>query len=187
MARADAEIVKLLRDIEEKPENATKILEIAKENSWDLSLICKAIFHHENFDTPKKCEIMEDLVYQIIILGIENANINVLFSTSGCMLPFEVKDSKYKKVKSEDKIIMHTNRTFTIIKAFERLEKDGMYLFGVPESAHVDRGGQIYMRRLGERIAMLHKHAGLDVPLAFKKKQIPKREIAQGRAKRLAA
>lgn len=189
MSRTDSEVIKLLKNIEEKPENASKILEVAKENPWSLSFICKAVFHHENFDTPKKCEIMEDLVYQIILLGIDDANINVLYSASGCMLPFEVKgqNQKYKKVKNEDKIMMHTNRTFTMIKAFEKLEKDSMYLFGAPDSARVDTGGQVYMRRLRERIAMLHKHAGLNVPLAFKKRQIPKKETAHKRAKRLAA
>ena len=176
MQRGDKEVIKLLKDIEEKPENSAKILEIAKEKPWDLGLICKAIYHHENFDTPKKCDIMQNLIPQVILLGISNANINVLYSTSGCMLPFEVKDSKYKKVKSEESIMMHTNRTFTMIKAFERLEKDCMYLFGVPESANVDRVGQIYMRRLKERIGMLHKHSGLEVPLAFRKKEVSKRE-----------
>ena len=107
----------------------------------------------------------------MVLLGINNANINVLFSTSGCMLPFEVKGSRYRKVKNEEKIMMHTNRTFTMIKAFERLEKDCMYLFGAPDSARVDEGGQIYMRRLRERIEMLHKHSGLEVPLAFRRKK----------------
>ena len=179
MQRGDKEVKKLLKNIEEKPENSAKILEIAKENPWDLSVICKAVYHHENFDNQKKCEIMEDLIYKVILLGIKNANINVLFSTSGCMLPAEVKDSKYKKVKTEKSIMMHTNRTFTMIKAFERLEKDCMYLFGIPESANVDRGGQIYMRRLRERIEKLHKLSGLEVPLAFRKKEVPKRETAR--------
>ncbi len=171
MKGEDREIKKLLRNIEEKPENAAKILEIAKENPWNIGVICKAVYHHENFDTPKKCEIMEGLVYKMVLLGINNANINVLFSTSGCMLPFEVKGSRYRKVKNEEKIMMHTNRTFTMIKAFERLEKDCMYLFGAPDSARVDEGGQIYMRRLRERIEMLHKHSGLEVPLAFRRKK----------------
>jgi len=189
MAREDKEVKKLLRSIEEKPENATKILNIARENLWDLGVICKAVYHYENFDTPKKCEIMEDLVYRVLLLGIDNANINVLFSTSGCMLPCEVKgkNSKYNEVKTEESIMMHTNRTFTMIKAFEKLEKDSMYLFGVPESADVDRGGQIYMRRLKERIGKLHKHAGLEVPTAFKKKQTPDKRVVRRREKRLAA
>lgn len=189
MSRTDSEVIKLLKDIEGKPENAAKILEIARKNPWDLVFICKAVFHHGNFDTPKKCGIMEDLVYRILLRGIDDANINVLYSASGCMLPFEIKgqNQKYKKVKSEEKIMMHTNRTFTMIKAFEKLEKDSMYLFGAPDSAHVDTVGQIYMRKLRERIAMLHKHAGLNVPLAFKKRQIPKKEITRGREKRLAA
>lgn len=187
MSRTDSEVIKLLKSIEDKPENATNILKIAKENTWDLGYICKAVFHHGNFDTPKKCGIMENLVYRILLLGIDNANINVLYSASGCMLPFEVKHSKYKEVKGEDKIMMHTNRTFTMIKAFERLEKNHMYLFGAPESANVDHGGQNYLRRLRKRIVMLHKHAGLEVPLAFKKKKIQNKEITRGRAKRLAA
>jgi len=187
MTRGVKEVIKLLKNIEEKPEDAAKILEIAKENPLELKWICKAVYHHENFDTPKKCEIMEGLVYQVILLGINNANMNVLYSTSGCMLPCEVKDSRYKEVKGEDKIVMHTNRTFTMIKAFTRLEKDNMYLFGAPESAHVDVGGQIYMRRLRERIGKLHRHAGLEVPVAFKKKKIPDRKMAIRTAKRLAA
>ena len=176
MKRGNEKVIKLLKNIEEKPENAAKILEIAKENPWHLGVICKAVYHHENFDTPAKCEIMEDLVYKMIRLGIDDARINVLFSTSGCMLPAEAKDSKYKKVKTEKSIMMHTNRTFTMIKAFERLEKDCMYLFGAPDSARIDKGGQIYMRRLRERIEMLHKKSGLEVPLAFRKKKVPGRE-----------
>ena len=62
MKEGDKEVKKLLRNIEEKPENAARILEIARENPWDIGVICKAVYHHENFDTPKKCEIMEDLV-----------------------------------------------------------------------------------------------------------------------------
>lgn len=186
MKRGDKKVIKLLKNIEEKPENAARILEIAKENPWDLSVICKAVYHHENFDTEKKCEIMEDLVYKMICLGINNANINVLFSTSGCMLPAEAKDSKYKKVKSEEKIMMHTNRTFTMIKAFERLEKDCMYLFGKPDSAKVDVGGQVYLRRLRERIEMLHKKSGLEVPLAFRRKKVSERESMRRPMKRVA-
>jgi len=180
--RGDKRVKKLLKNIEEKPENAAEILEIAKENPWDFRWICKEVFHHENFNTPEKCKIIENIIYELILLGIKEHLGAVFDAAAGCMMPFEAKETRsvnYKKVNTEEKIRMHTDRTFSMMKVFERLEKHDMYLFGAPESAHVDVVGEIHLSRLREKIAKYHKLAGLELPIAFRKKEVPKRETVR--------
>lgn len=181
MQRADREVKKLLKNIEEKPENAARILETAREKHWDFKWICKEVFHYENFDTPNKCKIMEGIIYELILLGIKECKDAIFDTAAGCMMPFEAKetsDINYKKVKSEEKIRMHTDRTFSLMKVFEKLEKHDMYLFGAPEAVRVDFLGERYLNKLREKIARYHKHSGLEVPLAFRKK-VPDKETVR--------
>ncbi len=190
MARAHNKVEKLLRDIEEMPENADMILEIARKEYLDFKWVCKTVFHHKNFDTPKKCRIMEDIVYGLVLLGMNtHMNDSALYTAARCMMPVEAKEAsrvKYKKIDSEEKRVMHTDRAFTLIRVFDRLEKDGIYLFGVPKHEKPDPLAEIQLRKLRRRIIKNYEIAGLEPPAAFRTKRMPHKDKVRRQLRHVA-
>jgi hypothetical protein len=136
MARADYQVGKLLRDVVDNPENVSAVLEIIKSNPKQQvsEWIAKQIFHHRNFDTPEKCEIMRDIIYHFISIGLmEQRNTAALYTAEVCMMPLEGKErsrTNYREVDTEEKVRMHEKRAQVIGNVFDRLEEEGLDIRG---------------------------------------------------------
>ncbi len=135
MVRADNEVRKLLRDIVDNPENADMVLEIirSKPGQQISEWISKVIFHHKNFSTPEKCEIMTRMIHQFISISLrEHENTAALYTAEVCMMPLEGKERSrvgYAPL-SEDRIRMHEERMHVISDVYGKLEEDGIDVRG---------------------------------------------------------
>ncbi|NYZ77445.1 hypothetical protein H0O02_03985 [Candidatus Micrarchaeota archaeon] len=158
--RGDKEIEKLLRNIEEKPENAGEILGIAREKSWDYKWIAKTIFHHRNFSSPEKCRIMEELAYNIIMIGLsKHVTDAALYTAAVCMTPIEGKEKSrigYKKLTPET-MGMHEERRRVLEKVYERVE--------------MNADTQMFLRRVKKGMRQRCRALGIETPERFEIKR----------------
>jgi len=135
MVRANDRVAKLLRDVVDNPENRDKILEIARSNPTHKisEWISKAIFHHKNFDTPEKCDIMREIIYDFISINLKEQKDTAAFYTAEvCTMPLKGKEKSRRRYAplSEDRIRMHEERIRVISEVYDRLEENGVDVKG---------------------------------------------------------
>lgn len=162
--RSDAIVEKLLREITERPEKVEIILSIVMTNPHHYKWVTKTVFHYENFSTPEKCEIMGQLGYDVIRIGlISHLRDAGLYTAAVCLTPIEGKEKtqiRYKKL-TEERIRMHMERMRVLDRIYDRIERE--------TDTHGDEKTKMFLRRVSHRIRRRCAILGIETPARFEK------------------
>ncbi len=103
-------IRRLIKNIENAPENAEPVLKMAGESAENNKIAVKSAIHYENLGDPGKCEILKKLILELERLEHENPSLrwkqNVPSTLTRCLASWHDK----KKELTKEKKAMHDAR-----------------------------------------------------------------------------